>query len=264
MGKESVRVYLVGGGPGDPGLITVRGVEVLRLADVVLYDRLASPVLLDYAPPEAQRLYVGKEPEESSRQRQARIHRLLIEHARAGRVVVRLKGGDPYVFGRGGEEALALSEAGIPFEVIPGVSAAVSAPGSVGIPLTQRGISSAFAVFAGRESADKKETGIDWELAARIPTAVFLMGVNRLPVIVQKLLTHGRAENTPIAVIERATLPDQRVTVSTLAEILECHEHLRPPATIVVGEVAALHLQVQDFLRSRPNDTISDLFPPFE
>ena len=237
------KVLIVGAGPGAPDLITVRGLRALEQADVVLYDRLTHPALLDYAPAAAERIYTGRAPGAAGTDRQARIHRLMIEHAQRGRVVVRLKGGDPFVFGRGGEEMLALAEAGVPFEVVPAVSSSIAAPEAALIPVTHRGVAAAFAVFAAHE-AEETVPAIDWEIAARIPTAVFLMGVERLPTIVDRLIAHGRRPGTPIAVVERGTLETQRVVTGTLRTILARAADVTPPATVVVGEVVGVRGQV--------------------
>jgi uroporphyrin-III C-methyltransferase len=213
-------VYLVGAGPGAPDLITLRGVRALEQAGVVLYDRLTHPALLDHAPANALRLYAGRAPGAPGDDRQETIHAQLVAHARAGRTVVRLKGGDPFVFGRGGEEMLALAEAGVPFEVVPGVTSSIGVPGVAGIPVTHRGASTAFAVFTAHEAEDATEGPVDWVVAARVPTAVFLMGVERLPVIVSKLIAHGRRVDTPIAIVEQGTCDAERVTTGTLGTIL--------------------------------------------
>jgi uroporphyrin-III C-methyltransferase len=243
---QTGKVFIVGAGPGDPELITLRGVNALRQADVILYDRLAHPDLLLHARPEAERIYVGKERGQPG---QAEINQLLIDRACGGQVVVRLKGGDPFVFGRGGEEALALSAAGIPFEVVPGVSAAVAVPEAALIPVTHRGTANAFAVFAGHEAghgaAEPAAQAIDWVVAARIPTAVFLMGVERLPHIAGELLAHGRDASTPVAVIEQGTLPGQRVFTGTLHDIAAVAADAHAPATIVVGDVVAVRGLIQ-------------------
>ena len=232
MGK----VFLVGAGPGAPDLITVRGLNVLRSADVVLYDRLVSPELLKSAAP-ARLEYAGKDRGDASPVRQSRVIERMIECARSGEVVVRLKGGDPYVFGRGAEEMLALRAAGVACEVIPGVSAATAAPLLAGIPLTHRQVASGFGVFAGHEASTEDVTGIDWAAAARIHTAVFLMAVERLPLIVRRLQESGLSASTPVAVIERASYPEQREVVGTLANIVERSVGMRAPAVVVVGEV---------------------------
>jgi uroporphyrin-III C-methyltransferase len=227
-------VYLVGAGPGDPELITVKGLKCLQRADVVVYDRLVDPSLLDEAPSRARRIYAGKQPGRAAL-RQEEIHGLLVRHARAGRVVVRLKGGDPFVFGRGAEEALACAEAGIPCEVVPGVTSAVAVPASVGIPLTHRGIASGFAVVTGHCLGEDR---VDWAALARVETLVVLMGAARLGEIAALLLRHGRPAGQPVAVVERGTLPDSRTWTGTLAELATSEDlDLRSPATLVVGEV---------------------------
>jgi len=241
---DPLKVYLVGAGPGDPGLITVRAVEVLRRADVVLYDRLVNPILLGYAPPSAECIYVGKEKGMRGQSRQEAINAQLIHHARRGKLVVRLKGGDPFVFGRGGEEALALAEAGVAFEIVPGISSSIAAASAANIPVTHRGVSAGFAVFAGQEAEDSKGDRIPWKAAAHIPTAVFLMGVERLPLIVSKLLEEGRDPSTPVAIVSNGTLPTQNVVVGTLTTIVELAVGVHPPAAIVVGEVVRVREQL--------------------
>ena len=233
-------VFLVGAGPGAPDLITVRGVEVLKKADVVLYDRLTHPSLLDHAPAHALRTYAGRAAGEPGGDRQARIHEQLIAHARAGRTVVRLKGGDPFVFGRGGEEILALAAEGVPFEVVPGVSAAIAVPATARVPVTHRGLSTAFGVFTGHDAADSAGSSTDWALAARMPTAVFMMGALHLAAIVERLLAHGRSPDTPAIAIEQGTLPDQRVHGGTLRQVLRVAGDVAPPAILVVGDVVSL------------------------
>jgi uroporphyrin-III C-methyltransferase len=236
--KKMGMVYLVGAGPGDPELITVKGLRLLEQADVVVYDRLASRQLLEWVPSTARRIDVGKAPGDQ-RWPQDRIQTLLIAEARRGRRVVRLKGGDPFVFGRGGEECGALVEAGVPFEVVPGVSCAVAAPAYAGIPVTHRRYTSAFAVVSGHGSGENS-CDLDWDALARIGTLVVLMGLGRLESIVSTLRAHGRSASTPVAVISRATCPDQRVTRGTLQDIVRKASGLRSPATIVVGRVAEL------------------------
>jgi len=232
-------VYLVGAGPGDPALVTVRGLELLRAADVVVYDRLVHPSLVERAAPWAERVFVGKRADGHSID-QAKTNELLIARARQGRVVVRLKGGDPFVFGRGAEEGEALEAAGVPFAVVPGVTSAIAAPGAAGIPVTHRRYASAFAVAAGHECEGGSD--LDWEALARIPTLVFLMGLRGLPQIVARLLAHGAQPDIPAAVIANATLPEEQVVVGTLAtiEALVREAHLESPATLVVGAVVAV------------------------
>ena len=246
-------VHLVGAGPGDPGLLTVRAVELIAEADVVLYDRLIPPEALAHARPDAELVYVGKEGE-GPQVPQADTHALLLEHARAGRRVVRLKGGDPFVFGRGGEEALVLSEAGVPFEVVPGVTAGVAAPAYAGIPVTHRDTASAVAFVTGHEDPAKPETGLDWPALARFPgTLVFYMGVRTLPRIAERLVAGGRPESEPVAVVERGTLPGQRTLLATLRDVADraAQERIRAPAITLVGPVARLREQLA-WLEARP------------
>ncbi|MBI1893177.1 MAG: uroporphyrinogen-III C-methyltransferase [Candidatus Rokubacteria bacterium] len=242
-------VYLVGAGPGDPGLLTVRGLDLLRRAEVVVHDRLVNPRLLEAAPPLAVRIFAGKLPGGHSL-RQERINGLLIAHARRGRRVVRLKGGDPFVFGRGGEEAEALREAGIPFEVVPGVTSAVSVPAYAGIPLTHRGLSSSFAVVTGHEEICKDAPAVDWaRLATAIDTLVVLMGVKTLPHIVNELLAHGRHPETPVALIRWGTTEAQETLTGCLADIVgKAHAvGLEPPVVGVIGDVVTLRDRLRWF-----------------
>ena len=237
-------VYIVGGGPGDPGLITVKGLECLRQADVVLYDRLIAQELLLEVPAHAELIDVGKEPKRHRRS-QAEINSLLIEKAREGKVVVRLKGGDPFVFGRGGEECQALAEAGIRYEVVPGVSSAIAVPAYAGIPVTQRGVTTAFTVVAGHTGGS--DSTIDWDSISGIGTIVFLMGVEHLSEIVPQLIAHGRPVDTPAALIQEGTTMNQLVVTGTLADIVEKTRGIRPPAVLIVGEVVRLHEQLDWF-----------------
>ncbi len=233
------KVYLIGAGPGDPELITVRGLRCLRQADVVIYDRLISEELLDEAPPEAERIFAGKAPGYRALS-QDEINRLIVERAQAGQIVVRLKGGDPFVFGRGGEEAAACAAAGIPWEVIPGVTSAIGVPASAGIPVTHRGVASSFAVVTAHRADDGSD--LNWAALAQIDTLIVLMGVGRLSHVTEELIKHGRSPDTPVAIIERGTYPDERVLTGTLRDIAEqaAEAHIRPPATIVIGEVVRL------------------------
>ncbi len=228
-------VYLVGAGPGDPGLITLKGAECLRRADVVLYDRLVHPRLLDYAPPTAERLFVGKGRSEHSIPQQ-QINALLVQHASQGKTVVRLKGGDPFVFGRGGEEALVLSQAGIPFEIVPGISSALSAPAYAGIPITHRGLADSFTVATGHRARNPE--GEAEPVSAG--TLVYLMSVETLAKIVQDLLNKGWDPGTPAAMVRLATTPRQETVTGTRGDIVERGRHLRPPAVFVVGNVVTL------------------------
>ena len=233
-------VYIVGGGPGDPGLITVKGLDCLRRADVVLYDRLVAQELLTEVPVQAEMIDVGKEPKRHRRS-QDEINSLLIHKARQGKIVVRLKGGDPFVFGRGGEECQALAEAGVRYEVVPGVSSAIAVPAYAGIPVTQRGVTTAFTVVAGHTGGS--DSNIDWDAISRIGTIIFLMGVEHLPEIVPQLIAHGRSADTPAALIQEGTTLNQLIVTGTLADIVEKAHDIRPPAVLIVGEV--VHLQEQ-------------------
>ena len=234
-------VYLVGAGPGDPGLITARGLELLRSAEVVVYDRLVSPALVAAAPASAERVFVGKHPHDTAT-RQQEINALLVDRARRGRTVIRLKGGDPFVFGRGAEECEALHAAGVRFQVIPGVTSATAVPAAAGIPVTHRRVASAFAVVAGHECDGRSD--LDWDALARVPTLVVLMGLSALPDIVARLRAQGAAPDTPAAVIASGTLPEQRTVVGTLDDIadLAAAAALAPPATVVIGDVVRVGL----------------------
>jgi uroporphyrinogen III methyltransferase/synthase len=237
-----VTVYLVGAGSGDPGLLTVRAQELIGVADVVVYDRLIPDGVLDGARPDAMLIFAGKAAGATTMP-QEEINRLLVEHGGAGKAVVRLKGGDPFVFGRGGEEAEALRGAGVPFEVVPGVTAGVAAAAYAGIPVTHRSTASAVAFVTGHEDPGKPQSSLDWHALARFPgTLVFYMGVRRLAAIADQLLQSGRNQDEPAAMIERGTMPTQRVQRATLATIAASAEAagMRSPAVAVFGEVAAL------------------------
>jgi uroporphyrinogen III methyltransferase/synthase len=247
-------VHLVGAGPGDPGLLTARALELIASADVILYDRLIPVTALDGARADAELVYVGKEGR-GPQMPQGEIDRLLVEHASAGKRVVRLKGGDPFVFGRGGEEALVLRAAGIPFEIVPGVTSGIAAPAYAGIPVTHRERASAVALITGHEDPDKPESAIDWPALAAFPgTLVFYMGVKQLPRIAEQLIAGGRAADQPAAVIERGTLPGQRTVVATLATIAEraAAEEIRPPSITLVGDVAGLREEGVRWFETRP------------
>jgi uroporphyrinogen III methyltransferase / synthase len=236
------KVFLVGAGPGAPGLITVDGVRRLRSADVVVYDYLASPRLLDYAPDSAERILVGKHGG-GEQVEQSIITALLIEHARRGRIVVRLKGGDPFVFGRGGEEAEALAAANIPFEVVPGVTSAVAVPAYAGIPLTHRDCASLVTVLTGYEYPDKRELAVHWDaMAQRGGTLVLLMATRQLRRTMTELVRHGLAADTPAAIIRWGTVAEQSTlvgTVSTIADLADVRR-VQPPAVAIVGKVVQL------------------------
>lgn len=240
-------VYLVGAGPGDPGLLTVRGAELLGVADVVVHDRLSARSLLQLAPPDAELIDVGKSPNGPSVP-QTRINELLVEHGRAGRTVVRLKGGDPFVFARGAEEAQALAAAGVAYEIVPGITSAIAAPAYAGIPVTMRYSSTSLTIVTGHEDPTKGRGDVDWESLAKVGgTIVILMGVANLPEVSRRLRDGGLAGDTPAAAVRWGTRPDQHVTRATLAT-LQDHE-LRAPSTIVIGEVASQSL---DWFTSRP------------
>ena len=246
--REVGTVALVGAGPGEPGLMTVRGLALLRRAQVVVYDRLVHPSLLDEAP-RARRIFAGKESGHHTLP-QERINALLIMHAKRGRRVVRLKGGDPFVFGRGGEEALALRAAGIAFEVVPGITAGVAAPAYAGIPVTQRDLASAVAFVTGHEEAGKRESSVDWaRLARSVDTLVILMGLKSLPRIARELIAHGRPATTPAALVRWGTTEVQETVVGTLADIAAraARARLEPPVVAVVGHVVALRERLQWF-----------------
>lgn len=244
------KVYLVGAGPGDPGLITVRGLSLLRTAQVVVYDRLVNPELLDDAHANAERIFVGKQAGRHCIA-QNEINQVLIHSALQGCEVVRLKGGDPFVFGRGGEEAEALADAGISFEIIPGVTSAVAVPAYAGIPLTHRKFSSSFAVVTGHE-ASKAQSAVNWsKLATAVDTLVILMGLHKLPEIVAKLIAHGRAPETPAAVIRQGTIAEQEAVIGTLADIVEKSSAIEAPALIVVGDVVRLAAKLDWFAGDR-------------
>lgn len=235
-------VYLVGAGPGDPGLLTVRGRELLARSEVVVYDALVSPRLLEHAPASAERIYAGKRGAAHALE-QEEINRLLVARARSGATVVRLKGGDPFVFGRGGEEALALAEAGVPFEVVPGVTAGLAAAACAGIPATHRGLASAVSLVTGHETPGKEESAVDWPALARTKgTLIFYMGVERLGAICARLIEAGLAADTPACAIRWGTTPLQRTVAGTLAGLPEQVQAagLTPPAVLVVGAVVAL------------------------
>ncbi len=249
-------VSLIGAGPGDPGLMTVKGLARLKAAQVVIYDRLANPELLDSLAPGVLRIDVGKrhgnDRDHKGSHSQQAINQLLVEHALGGARVARLKGGDPFIFGRGGEEAQALAAAGIPFEVVPGVTAATAVAAYAGIPLTQRGINTTVTFVTGQEDPNKAETSIHWqELGRADGTLVFFMGVRSLPTIVEKLIAGGRAADTPSAIIQWGTHPHQRTVTAPLSELPQQAAGITPPALIVVGRVVTLRQQI-DWFEQRP------------
>ncbi|MDP3260873.1 MAG: uroporphyrinogen-III C-methyltransferase [Thermodesulfovibrionales bacterium] len=242
MNEKKGRVYLVGAGPGDIGLLTVKGMKCLQRADAVVYDFHLNAQVLNYIKHDAEFIYAGKRGGHHT-MTQDEINNVLVEKAKEGKVVCRLKGGDPFVFGRGGEEAEALAENNIDFEVVPGVSSAVAAPAYAGIPITHRGYSSSFAVIPGYEDMTKEESAIDWaKLATGAGTLIFLMAVKNMDVLVKKLMENGRSPDTPVAVIRWGTRPDQKTITGTLRDIADIvkEKDIKPPAVMVVGEVVKL------------------------
>ncbi|QEF93939.1 uroporphyrinogen-III C-methyltransferase [Methanothermobacter sp. KEPCO-1] len=232
-------VYLVGAGPGDPELITLKAIRVLEGADVVVYDRLAGEEILRYAPEDTKLIYVGKKAGEHHKT-QDEINRILVEEGKKHETVVRLKGGDPFVFGRGGEELLALREAGVEARVIPGVTSAVGVPTSAGLPVTHRGVATSFTVVTGHEDPTKPEKQVHWDY--RADTLIILMGVGNVRENMQEIMKH-RPPETPVCVIERGTTEDERVILGTLEDIAE--KDLRPPGIIVVGEVVNVYREIR-------------------
>ncbi len=258
--RESGKVYIIGAGPGDPALLTIRAVDILRFCDVVLYDRLIDKATLQHTKKDATLISVGKQPgKDSEEKRQKRICQLIVDYALSGFSVARLKGGDPFIFGRGGEEILALSEAQIPFEYVPGVSSFYAAPGATGIPVTHRSLSGSFGVFTAHTAdseekvSNQKTTSIDWETAAKLQTSIFLMGVRNLPDIVRELTKYGRKPQTPVAVISCATLYQQKTVTGNLSNIIKRSEGLKSPATVIVGNVVEIHTKVAPFISSYKN-----------
>lgn len=247
------KVYLVGAGPGDKGLITNRGWCLIHKADVVVYDALVNPDFLSSKNPNREYIYVGKQAGKHS-MKQEKINALLAKKARQGNVVVRLKGGDPFVFGRGGEEALYLQERGVPFEIVPGITSAIAVPAYAGIPVTHRNVATSVRFITGHEDPTKPESQIDWkELAATTGTLVFLMGVRNLSSIAERLTQFGKDAETPAALIANGTLPSQKALTGTLATIAAKAEaaNITPPAVLVVGEVVSLREKLQWF-ENRP------------
>lgn len=243
------KVYLVGAGPGDPKLITLRGLETIKLADCIVYDRLASPRLLAHAKPDVELIYCGKLPDRHTLT-QEEINQVLVEKALEGKVVTRLKGGDPSIFGRVGEEAEELVKHDIPFEIVPGITSGIAAPAYAGIPVTHRDFNSSIAIVTGHERPEKTESSINWEkLATAVETIIFYMGVGNLPFIREQLMKYGRSPQTPVALVRWGTTVQQETLVGTLEDIVEKREAagLTNPAIIVVGEVVKLRERLQWF-----------------
>jgi uroporphyrin-III C-methyltransferase len=240
-GTVKGKAYLVGAGPGHPELITVRGLNLLRCAEVVIYDHLIARELLIETDPQAQHIFVGKQAGRHTLP-QEQINQVLVAHVQQGKQVVRLKGGDPFVFGRGGEEALALARAGLPYEIVPGVSSAVAVPAYAGIPVTQRGISTGFAVVTGHEAAHNLPLATDWAALVAIPTLIILMGLTWVGDICERLIRAGRAANTPACAVSWGTTDHQQVVRATLATLPAALDgrQLPSPAVVVVGDVVSL------------------------
>ena len=249
MKNDKGVVYLVGAGPGDIGLLTVKGLRYLQKAEVVVYDFHLNAQILNYIKHDAEFIYAGKRGGHHT-MTQNEINAMIVEKAKEGKIVCRLKGGDPFVFGRGGEEAQVLAREGIRFEVVPGVSSSVAAPAYAGIPLTHRLFSSSFAVIPGYEDTTKEESAIDWtKLATGVGTLVFLMAVKNIDLVTKKLIENGRAPDTPVAVIRWGTRPDQKTLVSTVKDIagLVREKDIKPPAVMVVGDVVTLRSELKWF-----------------
>ncbi len=248
--KRNGKVYLVGAGPGDPGLITVRGKYLLERAEVVVYDYLASPKLLKHVPQDAELIYAGKKGGVKHTHTQEEINQMLVDWAETGKNVVRLKGGDPFIFGRGGEEVEVLSKSGVDFEVVPGVTSATAAATYAGIPITHRKYTASVAFLTGHEDPTKPDSNIDWaKIATGAGTLVVYMGIKNLPIIVKNLVTHGRDPKTPVAVVRWASTPEQRSVVGTLESITDIvrESGIKPPALIIVGEVVKLRNAINWF-----------------
>jgi uroporphyrinogen III methyltransferase/synthase len=245
------KVYLVGAGPGDPGLLTLKGRDLLAVADCVIYDNLVNPEILRFAADDAELIYAGKRHGSCAMPQEA-INATLVIKSREHRIVVRLKGGDPFVFGRGGEEAEALTNAGVEWEVVPGISAGIAAAAYAGIPITHRGLSSSVAFVTGHEDPSKDRSMINWvQLATGVDTLVFFMGVSQIREIAHQLLKHGRSAETPVAVIRWGTYAQQEVYASVLRNIVDLMETngVKSPAIILVGEVVRLRERLNWFAK---------------
>ncbi|TCP23460.1 uroporphyrinogen-III C-methyltransferase [Scopulibacillus darangshiensis] len=256
MGK----VYLVGAGPGDPDLITVKGLKCIKKADVILYDRLINEELLEYADPQANLVYCGKLPNYHT-MKQETINHFLVSYARSGKTVVRLKGGDPFVFGRGGEEAESLAQHGVAFEIIPGITSGIAAPAYAGIPLTHRDFSGSVAFVTGHRKQGLKEDE-HWENLKAIDTLAIYMGVSQLAYISEQLLKHGRSGSTPVALIQWGTTKEQKTVTGTLANMAAKAEqhHVKNPTMIVVGEVVRLREKLSWFEQLHPAEPLKEAF----
>ena len=262
--KRTGTVYLVGAGPGDPELITAKGLRLLQQADVVVYDRLVHPALIKSLPAHIEKIFVGKAPGKQMLPQES-IHVLLVEMAMQGHSIVRLKGGDPFVFGRGGEECMALAEAGIPYEVVPGVTSAVAAAAYAGIPVTHRRVSQGFSVVTGH-TRNSYQDDPDWLELARMGTLVIMMGLRNLEKIVCHLLDNALSPYTPVAVIAHASTHQQEVIEAPLNQIVGKTAHLSPPATIIIGDVVKLRQQIDWFSASKLAECKEEVFafPDFD
>jgi len=251
-------VYLVGAGPGDPDLITIKGVKALEQADVVVYDRLANPELLSYAPDEAEHIFVGKKPGKPSA-RQEQINTILIAKAQRGKTVVRLKGGDPFIFGRGGEECLALKKAAVPYRIVPGISSSLSVPAYAGIPLTHRKVSRSVTIITGH-TLGKSSVNQNWEALTEADSLVILMGIRNMETITRNLQLHGKPGSTPAAVVEQGTTDSQKTVTGTLSDIAEKARKISSPGIIVVGKTAAMAEKIGWFKQNQfPADVIDSV-----
>lgn len=247
-------VYIVGAGPGDPKLLTIRGLECIQQADVILYDRLVNIELLQHAKADAELIYCGKEPGKHG-MIQDEIHRVLVEQANLGKQVLRLKGGDPFVFGRGAEEAAVLRQANIPFEIVPGISAGIAAPAYAGIPVTHRDYAASFAIVPGHGRAEKGNDFLNWSALAQIDTVAFYMSVGNIDHITKSLIKNGKSESTPVAVIEWGTTENQRTIIGNLATIaqeIQAHQILNP-SMILVGDVVNVREEISWFEEKERN-----------
>ena len=251
-------VYIVGAGPGDPKLLTIRGLECIQQADVILYDRLVNIELLKHAKAGAELLYCGKEPGKHA-MIQEEIHRVLVEQANLGKQVLRLKGGDPFVFGRGAEEAAVLRQARIPFEIVPGITAGIAAPAYAGIPVTHRDHAASFAIVPGHGRAEKGQDFLNWSALAQIDTVAFYMSVGNIEHITKSLMTNGKSETTPVAVIEWGTTENQRTITGTLVTIAQeiKHHQITNPSMILVGDVVGVRDEISWFEEKEQNNVRS-------
>ncbi|EGQ25230.1 multifunctional enzyme siroheme synthase CysG [Sporosarcina newyorkensis 2681] len=247
-------VYIVGAGPGDPKLLTIRGLECIQQADVILYDRLVNIELLQHAKADAELIYCGKEPGKHG-MIQDEIHRVLVEQANLGKLVLRLKGGDPFVFGRGAEEAAVLRQANIPFEIVPGISAGIAAPAYAGIPVTHRDYAASFAIVPGHGRAEKGKDFLNWSALAQIDTVAFYMSVGNVDHITKSLIKNGKSETTPVAVIEWGTTENQRTitgNLATIAQEIQAHQ-ISNPSMILVGDVVKVREEISWFKEKERN-----------